>query len=86
MCEVAVVAVTVLEDTIEVSLAEGHGGSPIRLRPLVVHSTAPGLVAQLEGWCAIRLPLLLSCDQSGHAQLAGPGTTLTGFQEASQPA
>ena len=41
-------------------------------------------MARLEGWCAIRLPLLLICDEWGEAQLAGPGVTLTGFRDASQ--
>ena len=56
MCEVAIVEVGVHEDGVEVTVAEGRGGSWMRQRRLVVHSTAPGLVAQLEGWCAVRLP------------------------------
>ena len=84
MCEVAVVEVSLHRDWVEVTLAEGRGGSQTRQRRLIVHSTAPGLVAHLEGWCAIRLPLLLTCDECGEAQLAGPGATLTGFREPIQ--
>ena len=84
MCEVTVVEVNLKRDWVEVTLAEGWGGSQTRQRRLIVHSTAPGLVANLEGWCAVRLPLLLTCDERGEAQLAGPGATLTGFREPMQ--
>jgi hypothetical protein len=83
MCEVAIVEVSVQADRVEVTVAEGRGGSSMRQRRLVVHSTAPGLVAQLEGWWTVRLPLLLTSGGSGEAHLAGPGATLTGFREAS---
>ena len=83
MCEVAIVAVSMHGDTVEVTVAEVCGAST-RLRRLVVRSTAPGLVAQLEGWSAVRLPLILASGESGDMQLVGPGTTLVGFQEASR--
>jgi hypothetical protein len=81
--EAVIVEVSVHDDRVEVTVAEGRAGSPVRQRHLDVHSTAPGLVAQLEGWCTVRLPLLLTFGESGEAQLAGPGATLAGFREAS---
>ncbi len=65
-------------------LAEGLGGRWVRHRWLVADSTAPGLVAQLEGWCAIRIPLLLIIEEMGEAQLSGPEATVTGLHAVSE--
>ena len=85
MCEVAIVEVSVRGDTVGVTVTEGRSGSSTRQRDLVVRSTAPGLVAQLEGWRTVRMPLILASSDSGDLQLLGPGKTLVGFQEASFP-
>ena len=85
MCEVAIVEVSVRGDTVGVTVTEGRGGSSTRQRRLAVYSTAPGLVAQLEGWCTVHVPLILASSDSGHLQLLGPGKTLVGLQEASFP-
>jgi hypothetical protein len=47
---------------------------------LVTNACSPGLVARLEGWCAIREPLLLYIDEHGDAQLGGSDTTVPGFR------
>ena len=81
MCEVTVAEVRSDDDTVEVTLTEYAAGSRLRRRSFVTDSARPGLVAQLEGWHAIRLPLLLTVDDSGDAQLSGPDTALAGFRE-----
>jgi hypothetical protein len=84
MREVTVVEVGTHGDAVEVTLAEGCGRSPARLRSLVADSITPGVVAQLDGWSAIHLPLLLIIDAAGEAQLCGPEATTTGFRDVGE--
>jgi hypothetical protein len=84
MREVTVVQVSAHDDRVDVTLAEGAGRPPARLRSLVAGSPEPGLVAQLEGWCTIHLPLLLIVDEAGEAQLCGPEATTMGFRDVGE--
>jgi len=81
MREVRVVDVLARADVIEVTLAEVPGS---RRRSLVTNACSPGLVARLEGWCAVGEPLLLLVDEHGDAQLGGSDTTVTGFRNVSE--
>ncbi len=84
MSEVEIVDVLVRGDSLEVAVAAPFRGSgPVRTRLLVTALRAPGRIAQLEGWCAVRIPLLLIIEEGGGAQLCGPDATLTGFRNAS---
>ena len=82
LSEVQVVDVAVHGDCIAATVATRVRGSA-RLRALVVASQAPGLIAQLEGWSAVRVPLLLIIEEDGRAELCGPEATLTGFRAVS---
>ena len=84
MSEVTVVHVTAGRDAVEVTLAEAMSRSRTRHRSLVTTSSTPGTVAQLEGWCAARVPLLLIVDENGAAQLCGPHASVAGFRALSE--
>jgi hypothetical protein len=43
----------------------------------------PGVVAQLDGWMALRTPLLLITDE-GHAHVHGPDRAVTDFTSAQE--
>ena len=82
LSEVEVVDVAAPCGSAVVTVATRVQGSG-RRRSLVVASDAPGLIAQLEGWCAVRVPLLLIIDADGGAQLCGPKSRLNGFRDVS---
>jgi hypothetical protein len=82
LSEARVVDLETRDHSVEVSVVELPAGRP---RVLVAEGAAPGLVARLEGWLAVREPLLLIIDGTDRADLAGPDTTFTGLRVLPAP-
>jgi hypothetical protein len=81
MQEVTVTDVVHAGDVTEITVVESDAR---RRRFLVTASAHAGSAARLEGWCAVREPLLLLLETTGEAQLSGPDATLVGLRDVSE--
>jgi hypothetical protein len=77
LSEVRLVDVRPRLDAVDVTVAEPPEPRRSRRLRTVTH---PGTIAKLEGWHAIRTPLLLLVDDTGTAQLCGPDASVPGFR------
>ncbi len=82
MREVSLVAVESRAGHVDVVVDEsrvGRGGGSA-LRTLRRDACPPAVVAMLDGWSALRTPLLLIVDEDGAAHLHGPGGSVTNLE------
>jgi hypothetical protein len=78
--EVVVVDVRVLDDEVELTIADGPARRSLSTRP-----RAPDAVLRCKRWYATAMPLLMMVDDHGTTELSGPDGSVGGLRSVHAP-